>query len=185
MIGMDKPIILIGGAAGTGKSSLANQLSCALDLDHRLGTGFVRSVIQSQTTPAKDPLLFSRTYQSETPIEHIRWQSKRLKPAVMVCIKRARAEGTSLVIEGSHLLPELYSDIGATLFLVLDAGDMTRHHTRITGHRHTKRLITDSEFASVRLTNDYFLKTATKHNVKIIDYDQNLEEITDLIRAGV
>jgi len=52
---MQKPIILIGGTAGTGKSTLARELSSRLKIDHRLGTGFMREVLRSETSQAKDP----------------------------------------------------------------------------------------------------------------------------------
>lgn len=37
-------VILIGGAAGTGKTSLAKKLCAELNIAHRLGSGFIREI---------------------------------------------------------------------------------------------------------------------------------------------
>src|ERR1700728_4782955 len=96
----DPMIVLIAGTAGCGKTTLANRLAAQFDLDHRIGTGFIRAVVQSQTSVGVEPDLFLRSYEARDPVAHLQAQARRLRPAVLACIERARAEGTSLVVEG-------------------------------------------------------------------------------------
>ena len=43
---MTKKIILIGGVAGTGKTSIARKICNDYNIDHRLGTGFIREIVK-------------------------------------------------------------------------------------------------------------------------------------------
>jgi len=175
----DEPfILLIGGTAGCGKTSLANHILSRLDLDHRLGTGFVRAIIQSQTDPALEPTLFRRSYQSDDPVGNVRAQSVRLFSAVRACIDRARAEGTSLVVEGTHLLPELYHDMG-TAFVILEHPEPVEHHQRLLGPRHKRRAIAPGDLERIREIGAYFLSEANRFGVPTLLYVDNLEEILE------
>ena len=42
-----KPVILIGGSTGVGKTTLSKKLSELYDFEHRIGTGFIREVLRS------------------------------------------------------------------------------------------------------------------------------------------
>src|SRR5437660_11061502 len=107
---MAKPIILIGGTAGTGKTTLASQLSWRLGLDHRIGTGFIREIVKAQHRKEDCPELHGFTFRAEQPIAKIVAQAKRLQPAIMACVERAMRQGTSLVIDVSQPLPVLNHD---------------------------------------------------------------------------
>src|SRR5438067_9403663 len=117
-----KRVVLIGGPSGSGKSTLARELDCHLGLDHRLGVGFVREVVRSQTDERRDPVLFLYSFAGPDPTATLARQAERLRPAVEACIERAHREGTSLVLEGTQLLPALYHDHPhVTHFVVLEA----------------------------------------------------------------
>jgi 2-phosphoglycerate kinase len=177
---MRKPVILIGGTAGTGKSTLARELSSALRIDHRLGTGFLREVLRSETSPAKDPDLFTFTFRSENPIKTLLAQARRLRPAILSCIRRAKNEGTSLVIEGNHLIPELYADLEADLYFVLSAPSLDEHLRRLQGPSHLKRTITAADFKHAVMINEYFRAEAEKFGVPFMLYEDNLTKFTHL-----
>ncbi len=82
---MRKPLILIGGTAGTGKTSLARKVSSRFSIDHRLGTGFVREIVKSQTNEKEEPSLYTFTFQTTDPVQNLIKQSQRLyKPDVQV-----------------------------------------------------------------------------------------------------
>ena len=177
---MQKPIILIGGTAGTGKSTLARELCSCLEIDHRLGTGFIREVLRSETTPAKDPDIFTFTFRSKNPIKTLVAQARRLQPAVLSCIRRARNEGTSLVIEGNHLLPELYCDAAVDLYVVLSAPTLDEHLRRLQGPSHLKRTITAEDFKNAVMINAYFRAEAQKFHLPFLLYEDNLASFTHL-----
>jgi len=179
----DPLIVLIGGTAGCGKTTLANHIVARLDLDHRLGTGFIRAIVQSQTDQAVEPTLFRRTYESNDPVGNVYAQSLRLRPAVQACIDRAKAEGTSLVIEGTHLLPELYHDLGEP-FIVLEHPEPDEHRHRLVGHRHLRRTVSSEDAQRAREIGSYFVAEARVYGIPTNIYADNLEEILRILLKG-
>ncbi len=183
----DPLIILIAGTAGCGKTTLANRLAAHFDLDHRIGTGFIRAVLQSQTSATDEPDLFLRSYEAGDAVAHVQAQARRLRPAVWSCIERARAEGTSLVVEGTHLVPELYYDIGAR-FVVLATPEFAEHQRRLLGHRHTRRTVSVDDVAGAREIGLFYEREAGRWGVQTLRYADNFDEVAGAlgltIRAG-
>jgi 2-phosphoglycerate kinase len=180
---MDKYIILIGGTVGTGKTTLASLLCSNLNLDHKLGTGFMREILRTQYDPMKAPYLFDFTFRSDRPIETLVLQAQALYLPVKRCIERARREGTSLVIEGSHLLPSLYANEDNDLFIILEPpSDRNEHIKRIRGDTHRNRKISESDIDHIIETNRYLLEEKAKANVTSIVFDDNLDEIISWLK---
>jgi 2-phosphoglycerate kinase len=181
---MQKPIVLVGGTAGTGKSTLARELSSFLGIDHRLGTGFLREVLRTETSPTKDPDLFTFTFRSENPIKTLLSQARRLRSAILACIRRARNEGTSLIIEGTHLVPELYGDVGADLMIILSAPPLEAHLRRLQGPSHLKRMISADDFKNAVMINEYYRTEAEKCGLPFLLYEHNLAAFASLVTEG-
>lgn len=169
--GGDKPVILIGGSPGTGKSTLAGDLSARLGFDHRLGTGFVRAVLQSESSPETEPELFSLTFESDDPVLRLERQAHRLHRAVLACVARARREGTSLIIEGSHLIPSLYAQADHDLFIVLAAPPPSRHLARLRGPTHSRRAISERAWDNVQRLEAYYRDQAVAHSTPTAVYE--------------
>ncbi|HKD69166.1 MAG TPA: AAA family ATPase [Candidatus Binataceae bacterium] len=180
---MAKPIVLIGGTAGTGKSTLARELAWEMRFDHRLGTGFLREVAKSYHSVETAPDLYSFTFRAENPIDHLIAQARVLKPAIDACITRARNEGTSLVIEGNHLIPALYHDAQVDLFIVLCAPEAAEHHVRLHGQSHAKRRLSESDIINVRGIDEYLRAEASRYGVPSILYADNFGEFVDLLNT--
>jgi 2-phosphoglycerate kinase len=180
---MDKPVILIGGTAGTGKSTLARELCSRLAIDHRIGTGFIREIVKTQHPADECPELHSFSFRSDKPIDNLASQARRLHPAVSACIERARNEGTSLVIEGNHLLPELYCTTAADLFVVLSAPDPMEHRRRLNGPSHLKRRLGESDFANVRLIDEWLRVEAGRCGVPYLPFADNLALFTNALQG--
>src|ERR1700722_6569504 len=180
---MDKPIILIGGTAGTGKSRLAQELCSHLAIDHRLGTGFIREIVKSQYSAADCPELHSFTFRSERPVDNLVAQAQRLHAAVAACIERARNEGTSIVLEGNHLIPELYCDAQVDLFVVLSAPAPEEHLRRLRGPSHLKRHLSTDDFNKVRRIDEWLRSEALRHAVPYRPYTDNLADFALIMRS--
>ncbi len=174
-VSIAKPIILIGGTAGTGKTTLASELSWRLGLDHRIGTGFIREIIKSQHRKEDCLELHGFTFRSEQPIVNIVAQAQRLRPAIIACIERARREGTSLLVEGTHLLPSVYHDALVDLFAVLAAPDPEEHSRRLHGPSHLHRQTTDADFTKVRLIDQYLASEAARWGIRYESYGFGVE----------
>lgn len=182
---MGKPIVLIGGTAGTGKSTLARQWAWEMRFDHRLGTGFVREVARTYQSPQSAPELYSFTFRAEDPISHLEAQARMLAPAINACIARARNEGTSLVIEGNHLIPALFSKAAVDLYIVLAAPEPREHQARLHGESHARRRLSESDFANVRRIDQYLRREAKKYGIPLVLYANNFGEIVDLLNGGM
>jgi 2-phosphoglycerate kinase len=181
-VNVSKPIILIGGTAGTGKTTLASELSWRLGLDHRIGTGFIREIVKSQHSKEDCLELHGFTFRSEQPVANILAQAERLKAAIIACIERARREGTSLLVEGTHLLPSLYHDVIVNLFVVLAAPQLEEHKRRLHGPSHLHRRTTDADFTNVRLIDMYLSREAARWDIRYEPYDGGVEKFVDLLR---
>lgn len=118
---MTKPIILLGGTTGAGKTTLARQLCHEFGIDHRLSTGFIREILRDQTLPEKCPLLFEYTFKAKKPVETLVRQAEILERPLRVCIERARNESTSLILEGNHIIPKLYHSVPCDFYGILAA----------------------------------------------------------------
>jgi 2-phosphoglycerate kinase len=180
-----KPVIFIGGASGGGKTTLSRELSTKLGIDHRLGTGFVRAIVQSETNQDVDPTLFSFTFDAIDPIANALAQAERIKPAVAASVNRSRSEGTSLVIEGAHLIPSVYEDLNPDVFIILKSPELNTHVGRIRGDSHRFRVVDDIRVQKIRQLNDFYLEDSKGRNVFVIEYDKNLIHIIDLIRSKI
>jgi 2-phosphoglycerate kinase len=182
---MVKPIVLIGGTAGTGKSTLGRKLCCEMGIDHRLGTGFIREIAKNYHSPTAAPDLYSFTFRARRPVDHLIAQARILKPAIDACIARARNEGTSLLIEGNHLIPDLYRDAAVDLYVVLSVPDADEHRTRLHGQSHTRRRVSEDDFANVRRIDQYLRAEAVRCGIPIIFYADNLAQFADMLNGRI
>jgi 2-phosphoglycerate kinase len=176
-----KPIVLLGGAPGTGKSTVASILSCRLDLDHRLGTGFIREILQAESSREREPALFRLTFESDNPIEHVLWQARRLRAAVVACVDRARREGTSLIVEGSHLIPTIYSDLHVDVFAVLVAPQDEEHRRRIHGHRHTRRQVELDGVRRIQEIDLMYRREAKRAGVPLLSTEAPVDRVVEAL----
>jgi 2-phosphoglycerate kinase len=152
-----------------------------LGFDHRLGVGFVREAVRSQTNPDRDPVLFLYSFAGPDPAATLVRQAERLQPAVEACIERAHREGTSLVLEGTQLLPSLYHDHPhVTDFLVLEAPAGPEHQQRLLGSSHAKRDLDEATMAQIAATNAYYIQQAKLYNIPSVVF-RNLDDVLPLM----
>ena len=122
-------VILLGGAPGTGKTTLGNLLVRELGLDHHLSTGFIRASVRPLLPEPEQRLLGMHAFDvgealpelasdgTSRVFQGVVHQAKMLKPSIESCIRRAVREGMGLVIEGSHMIPGVLdpTELGAMI----------------------------------------------------------------------
>ncbi|HLR45822.1 MAG TPA: hypothetical protein VK092_01585, partial [Deinococcales bacterium] len=115
-------IVLVGGAPGVGKSTIAGELAYRLGIGRLVSTDSVREALRSLISPELSPVLHASTFTAwkaellpeesdglhPNPKRVIRGfmsQVRMLDRAVDGIINRTLSEASSLVLEGVHLVP--------------------------------------------------------------------------------
>jgi 2,3-bisphosphoglycerate-independent phosphoglycerate mutase len=114
----EKPvIILIGGATGTGKSTLAMELAYRLGVVWVTSTDMIRETMRSTLSPALVPGLHDHSFRGivlggqvlsdprERVLAGFRGQTAQVAVGVRAVVRRALRENAHLIIEGTHLAP--------------------------------------------------------------------------------
>src|SRR5437899_7738118 len=115
---LDVPlVILIGGATGAGKSTLATQLAVRLGIVRVVAADAIREVMRALFTDKLMPTLYTSSFDADSALREppprpadkvivgFREQTAAVSVGVQALIERAALEGTSVVIEGAHLVP--------------------------------------------------------------------------------
>ncbi len=198
---LDIPIIvLIGGATGVGKSTIATQLATRLGITRVVSTDAVREVLRSALTPAMFPSLYASSFEADDavrqPIPHsadrliigFREQAAAVSVGAQALIDRAIAEGTDLILEGAHLVPgflervETHRAAIVPLLVVVEDEDLHRSHffrrARDVGQRPGDRYL--KNFRKIRRLQKYMVSSALMRQVPVIhhyDLDTTLSEL--------
>ena len=180
-------IVLIGGCSGSGKTTLAGKLSRRIDITHRLGTGFLRETVCAYVNMDLHSFMAGHTFQpqdGEDPIEKFLKQSEYMQRAIGACINRAVREGTSLVIEGPHIVPGLVADVRVRLQVLLGVSDYDTHWRMVMGPTHSNRRISKHEFGVNRQIQEWLVDRASEHNIPVLDNsvsDELVERIVEML----
>ncbi len=190
-------VIYLGGASGTGKSTLALELAPLLRIYRINATDTIRQVMRMVFSPAVLPGLYTSSFEvPEAPLEDVERsgsprdpvsveqltgsfaeQAARVMVGVRAVVERAIAENMSIIVEGVHLYPPLvpFQDLeGAVhqLPLMLGTFDEELHRTRFLararlGGRRAERYL--ENFSSIRTVHDFVIEQAESHEVPLID----------------
>ena len=116
---LDVPIILlVGGATGTGKSTIATEAAHRLGITRVTSTDFIRQTMRAFFSPAFMPsvhfssfdagLALTKAEEEEAGDARLLGfldQTRNVLVGVDAAIDRSLAEGWSMVLEGVHLVP--------------------------------------------------------------------------------
>jgi len=178
-------IVVIGGARGAGKSALARLLSSTLRADI-LHLGRVRSLLKGAAN--HDEVLdvsVNAAPDLSRSMKALRDQARLIRPMVKNVINDCRERKASLIVEGAHCLPGLYSL--ADLHVILKVSPET------LGARYGKDKIRGSGPASKSSEREIarniqiqyaILEKASKYSdrVKVINADYLPAAFCDIIR---
>jgi 2-phosphoglycerate kinase len=186
----DRPVvILLGGATGVGKTSLALEVAYRLGIGRVLSTDSIRQIMRITLSGDLMPALHASSYDAwktlrpearggDPVIEAFREQASAVSVGVRASIDRAVAENASLVLDGVSIVPGLldiapYADVADVVFLVVATLDedafRSRFSTRVQGgqRRPSDRYLENLD-AILRI-QDHFLELADRYDVPIVD----------------
>src|SRR5581483_3251434 len=138
---LDAPVIvLVGGATGTGKSTVAGEVAHRLGITRVASTDFIRQTMRAFFSSEFMPAIHTSSFEAGTvadpdvtgdpTIVGFLEQSRQVCVAVDAAMRRALTEGWSMVLEGVHLVPGLVTSqlAGAiVVHVVMQIGDEDVH----------------------------------------------------------
>ena len=199
----ERPVILLlGGAAGVGKTSLGLEVAHRLGIGRVLSSDSVRQIMRIMLSPELSPAIHGSSYDAyklfspdalgdDPVIEAFRAQTSTVAVGVRASMDRAVAENTSLVLDGVAIVPGIidpaaYADLADVIFLVVATLDSEVYRGRFAAraegqsHRAAHRYL-DNLGAILRI-QEYFLEAAERHHVPIVDNVSFDRAVVQIIR---
>jgi 2-phosphoglycerate kinase len=201
---LDVPVVvLIGGATGVGKSTLATQLATRLGIVRVVATDAVREVMRALFSRELMPSLHTSSFEAGSVLREppsrdavvvgFREQTAAVAVGLNALLERAAVEQTSVIIEGAHVVPGFvdasqWEDrvLPVPLVLTVEDEDAHRGHFAARAADHSGRAANRylMEFQNIRRVQRYIKSQALSHGVSVLpnyDFDRTLAAIIDLV----
>jgi 2-phosphoglycerate kinase len=201
---LDVPIVLlIGGSTGVGKSTLATQLATRLGIVRVVATDAVREVMRALFSRELMPALYTSSFEAgdalrEPPskdavVAGFREQTSAVAVGIHALLDRAAMEGTSLIIEGAHVVPGFIDPTAwadralvVPMIVTIEDEEMHRDHFVARAADHAGRPATRylDAFDNIRRVQRFIKSQALSHGVPIIpnyNFDRSLAAVIDLV----
>lgn len=211
---LSRPLIVyIGGATGTGKSTLALELAPLLRIQRVSATDTIRQVMRMVFTPSILPALHSSTFEAadnpemgtvdETSgsihdpeftqrlIDTFDEQATRVCVGVRAVVERAIAENMSILVEGVHLHPAIvpFHDLDALAYqvpLFLATLNEESHRARFLARARTSGRQAErylENFDRIRFLHDYLLQQVEAHEQALVDTSHITPTASQILRV--
>ncbi|MEK6228776.1 MAG: zeta toxin family protein [Actinomycetota bacterium] len=185
---LDPPlIVLIGGAAGVGKSTLASMLAARLGITRVIATDVIRQVLRAFFTAEAVPSVHVSAF--ELDLEGFAEQTELVATGTAAIVERACQERTPIVVEGVHavpgtLNPELLDRcVAVEAILVVSDEELHRGHFSLRGAaRPAERYL--ARFAEIRTLQDHLTERAHAEGIAVIENrgaDAALQRLMELV----
>ncbi|MDQ3791484.1 MAG: 2-phosphoglycerate kinase [Actinomycetota bacterium] len=192
-------VVLIGGATGVGTSTLAADVARRLNIQSVTGTDSIREVLRRAISPDLLPILHKSSYEIKredlrVPVEEreavlfgFRQQAAQVAVGVEALVDRGLKEGTNLVIEGVHLVPEVilgrYRDHPNVCPMVVYLSDEHLHRSRFYIRALGTAMRRPAEeyiayFKEIRQIHDYIVESAARTGVQSVE-NLSIENTSD------
>jgi 2-phosphoglycerate kinase len=203
---LDLPIILlIGGATGTGKSTVATEAAYRLGITRVTSTDFVRQTMRAFFSPDFMPSIHYSSFEAgdavdepdgDAALQGFLDQTRNVVVGVRAALDRALEEGWSMVLEGVHLVPGMIPEEtieGALVIqcvLAIEDEEMHASHFLIRdaatgGMRPVNRYM--DRFDDIRRIQRHIVARARRHGVPIIEntsIERAISSVMELVLSG-
>jgi 2-phosphoglycerate kinase len=177
--------ILIGGAAGVGKSTLAQQLAREIPHLSTVSTSVLRAATRVFVPIETNSALHRHTFDLESAGELLE-QARPITQVVNRLIQFAGSEHQHWLIEGSNLIPGEYPPVPGVLLVevYLKVSDVARHAAMMGGPTHNRTLST-TQVRNCRLLHDFILGRAAACGRPTFEYTDAFRGTLSLIDRAV
>ena len=191
-------VVYLGGASGTGKSTLALELAHLLGLYRVTSTDTIRQLMRMVFSTSMLPALHTSSFEAVPPfgtsaeragdasgeqdftsrvLATFEEQSTRVCVGVRAVVERAIVENRSILVEGVHLYPPLIPFAGFEgeayqVPLVLSCLDQEAHRARFLSRARMSGRRAEpylENFSSIRFLHDFILQEVESHDIPIVD----------------
>lgn len=196
-------IILIGGSSGVGTSSIAFEIASRLGIRNLTSTDMIREVMRKIVSKELSPVIHASSFTAHESLKirpspefdevivGFKEQVNVVSVGVEAIIERAITEGTSMVMEGVHIVPgfikEELMEKNNVIMIILTVSNDDIHKSRFYSRcrqkwarRPLKRYM--DNFSAIRRTNRYFQSQAKKHNMPLIENIDVLSTVDSIIK---
>jgi 2-phosphoglycerate kinase len=202
---IDRPlIVLIGGATGVGKSTVATQLASRLGITRIIPSDAIREVMRAMFTEELMPTLHTSSFDAVHLVRHplppnadpviigFREQAAAVAVGAQALMRRAVAENTDLILEGAHLVPGFFDPAEFTdafvVQFVISVDDPDAHRSHFMARSHDNRSRPSERyldfFDNIRKIQRYVKSLALERSVPIVpsySLDATLSQVIELV----
>jgi 2-phosphoglycerate kinase len=202
----DRPVVvLIGGATGVGKSTIAAQLADRLGVVRMISTDSIREVMRAFFSESLMPALHYSSYEAgpgvriplgaafDSHVVGFMEQVDMVNVGVLALLDRAIKERTSLIVEGVHMVPGMLASAGARermadvvllqLVVAVRDGELHKSHFLVreqetAGRRAIERYL--KNFTEIRKIQEFILERARAEGTLVVD-NLNIDDTVNMI----
>ena len=199
---LDQPIVLlVGGATGTGKSTIATEAAYRLGITRVTSTDFIRQTMRAFFSKEFMPSIHYSSFEArvggededapEGMLAGFLDQTRNVLVGVRAALDRALQEGWSMVIEGVHLVPGMLPPIEGPLVVqcVVAIADEQEH----LGHFYIRDAASagmrpldkyHARFGDIRALQDYIVERARRNDAPVIEnasVDEAVAAVMELV----
>jgi 2-phosphoglycerate kinase len=206
---LDLPVLLlVGGATGTGKSTLATEVAHRLGITRVTSTDFIRQTMRAFFSPDFMPSVHYSSFEAELGLRHADEdvssdtallgfldQTRNVLVGVEAVIDRALTEGWSMALEGVHLVPGMVrfdrtDALVVQCVVAISDEDVHRSHfwvrdSATEGLRALEKYL--DGMPEIRAIQATLLERARRFDVPVIEntsVDESVGQILDLVLTG-
>ncbi len=203
---LDLPIVLlVGGATGTGKSTIATEVAYRLGISRVTSTDFVRQTMRAFFSREFMPSIHYSSFEAgravsgmagEQAVAGFLEQTRNVLVGVQAAIDRVLEEGWSMVLEGVHLVPGMLPvalERAVLVQCVLNIDDPSTHAEHFAvrdvasdGSRKMDKYL--SSFEEIRQIQEFIVRRAREVDVAVIEnenMDRAVAELMELVFTEV
>jgi 2-phosphoglycerate kinase len=203
---LDEPLLLlVGGATGTGKSTIATEAAHRLGITRVTSTDFIRQTMRTFFSKEFMPSVHYSSFEARLALTRAEEeesgdaailgfldQTRNVLVGVDAALERAATERWSTVLEGVHLVPGMVDVSYPGAFVVqcvvaIEDENLHRSHFWVRDHateglRPLEKYL--DSLPQIREIQDYLVERARRHDVPVIyngSLDDAIGDVLDLV----
>jgi 2-phosphoglycerate kinase len=194
-------VVLIGGATGTGKSTVATEVAYTLGITRLTSTDSIRQTLRAFFSYEFMPTIHHSSFaaaaavpEADDPlVSGFLEQSRHVLVGVQASIDRALQEGWSIIFEGVHLVPGLLpieAERAVVCPFVLSIEDETEHAQHFFSRNEgSERPLTSylDHFGEIRRLQTFIVGRAEREGVPVIENvsaKRTSAEVIEMVREA-